>query len=405
MANYYVSKDGDDSTGDGLSWETAWKTLSKAAASNVINRDTLHVGQGVYTADGLWAGINYAPEILGYGVCVFDGNGGHAISPDRGALESAGMIRNIQFRNASYAYYGSTVYGGPTFVDCRFDNCVPCRCRRYNMRLLRCVIDHGNEPASDYWTVAFDQLSVVYFQQCTFINTRLDLDSNEYLSLEDNVFYNPDVTGDYFPSARYGLVRNNCFASVDATRGLAGYTSLESFEAGESYASGNFVVASPLVDPENDVFHSVTSLSGRSTLGGTVGALPYAHVLSPNVNSAAFAAPNHTDNVEQDGDVWKLTSPGAGVLSWYQDLGNTYNVTGIDVIGTITDAGHVWDSDNSDGDLTYLIKGSASPFTPVTSAPTAGVDGWQLANHGESISLASVRYVQIWIVPRTNGVS
>lgn len=414
MAEYYVSKEGDDSTGDGLSWATAWKTLGKAATTlgTAAIGEVVNIGPGRYTENMLWAGVDDIPIIVGHGHVVIDGDGGVVFDMNDGVYPLGDVgVSNIIFVNCQRVMDNNFTDPVGRFTNCEFWNCHPANYSRNSGRFYNCLFVNCSDSGQDYWTYGN---APVYkspvFSQCTFVNTRLKSGSSvvELGTITNCIFHNPSLTGDYFdiPNNEPINIANNCFTVVDADHTINGYSSIAAFEAAHSTAVDNFIIASPFQDYDNDVFSPVNN--SQLALGynaRTVGAFPYAHVLSPNVNSAAFAAPDHTDNVEQDGDVWKLTSAGAGVLSWYRDLGNAYNVTGLDVIGTITDAGHVWDTDNSDGDLTYLIKGSASPFTPVTSAPTAGVDGWQLANHGESISLASVRYVQVWIVPRTNGVS
>ena len=402
MADYFVSKDGDDSTGDGLSWATAWKTLGKAVSvigSNIV--DNINVGAGVYQENDLWGGLDYACSVTGHGLVVLDGGGLDIFKPIRGWYNGRSTISGIHFVNFGRVVSSSTgsVWGMALWFNCRFDGNgnIPTHAMRYPNFYHWCVFN--NCGGLDTY---LDANTRTAFANCTFYETWI----TEQVENIQNCLFQKSTTGDYHKAVN-GINSHNCFAEVSADHTLDGETSIAVYQSATGKGSSSFVQSSPFADAANEVLHPANNAQvlGGSYSGGVIGALPYAHVLSPNVNSVAFAAPDHIDNVEQDGDVWKLTSPGVGVLSWYQDLGNTYNVTGIDVIGTITDAGHVWDTDNSDGDLTYLIKGSASPFTPVTSTPSDGVDGWQLANHGESISLASVRYVQVWLVPRTNGVT
>lgn len=401
MADYYVSKDGDDSTGDGLSWATAWKTPAHADANSAA-ASHIHVAAGAYLTESVADGIK--KHWTGYGKVIFDGNGGTAcLTHTNGTNYTNFWCTNITFRNATYADTPrSDVYYGLNFESCVFEACYPKLNVRYYRRMHNCIfVDCG--VISSYK----DSNTLISIRGCTLIGTALS-DGRQVERIQQCVFVPNGLSADYHQGAELGphICDYNCYDSVDAINGIDGQTSLAAWQSASGQDTHSFTLADPLQDPTNGIYHpKANQLLYSGYAGRLIGALPYAHVLSPNVNSAAFAAPDHTDNVEQDGDVWKLTSPGAGVLSWYRDLGNAYNVTGIDVIGSINDSGDVWDTDNSDGDLTYLIKGSASAFTPVTSTPTAGVDGWQLANHGESIALTGVRYVQVWIVPRTNGVT
>ncbi len=68
---FYVSKSGNDTTGDGLSWATAWLTVGKAHAT-VPDFACVYVGEGRYG----WtesASINKSISIIGVGDVVFDG--------------------------------------------------------------------------------------------------------------------------------------------------------------------------------------------------------------------------------------------------------------------------------------------------------------------------------------------
>ena len=46
-ATYYVSTNGNDLSGDGAAWATAWRTIAKAESS-IANGDTVTVGAGDY---------------------------------------------------------------------------------------------------------------------------------------------------------------------------------------------------------------------------------------------------------------------------------------------------------------------------------------------------------------------
>ncbi len=73
--NYYVSKTGNDTTGNGLSWETSWKTLVKAStALTNIDNACLYVGAGRYGWNEAGTSFNLTrnKSIIGVGQVVID---------------------------------------------------------------------------------------------------------------------------------------------------------------------------------------------------------------------------------------------------------------------------------------------------------------------------------------------
>lgn len=75
--NRYVSKTGNDTTGDGLSWGTAWKTIGKAlTALGATANACIHVGAGYWGwSDGGFNNNTTAVNrsFIGYGTCIIDG--------------------------------------------------------------------------------------------------------------------------------------------------------------------------------------------------------------------------------------------------------------------------------------------------------------------------------------------
>jgi len=71
--SYYVSKSGNDTTGNGLSWDTAWKTVAKAITALVaVDYPCIYVGAGKYGYNECPWGINKNISIVGIGQVVID---------------------------------------------------------------------------------------------------------------------------------------------------------------------------------------------------------------------------------------------------------------------------------------------------------------------------------------------
>ncbi len=114
MTTYYVNKDGNDSSGNGLSHATAWLTLNKALGINGIpltgGPHTLLVGAGTY-AESVKLSITRAygtvttvqPENPGDSVIITGVSGGINTQINGGAT-------NITFKNLIFSGYSGSTY-------------------------------------------------------------------------------------------------------------------------------------------------------------------------------------------------------------------------------------------------------------------------------------------------------
>lgn len=105
---YYVAKTGNDTTGNGLSWATAWKTIAKAVSViNSIENCVVYIGEGMYG----WG--ESVPYILGSTNRSFIGVGNVVIDD---ALPLTWSL------TAGKTYTYEATYGGPASTIVDWDN-------------------------------------------------------------------------------------------------------------------------------------------------------------------------------------------------------------------------------------------------------------------------------------------
>lgn len=401
MTIYYVAKDGDDSN-DGLSWATAKKTLAASSVVAVAISDVVCVSSGVYEENNLWAGLNYVPNVVGVGRVVLDGSGSDSIfRPNLGGSALYLGLNNLTFRNATYAQRGKQSFQQPKFVGCTFMACPPMLNAANYSRIESCAF-----VSCAAMNTYYNSFSSVSFSQCSFYDTRLVESSPATVSLVNCIFHNATLTGDYHAAPKAGGSHEyNAYHVVDADHSIAGYTSLAAYQAA-GYGAGSLVSADPFIDPDNGILNLTgnSSLLFRGAYGARIGALPAAHVLSPNSNAANWNAPEDSTGLEQDAsDYWLLTNPGTGTYrSVVIDLGASKNIRRIMPIVDMGVNGEVLDyslADAAPTQLTMRWRASATPFvdSDVTPAWTESIIDYDLL-------AATYRYIQVELTPRTNGV-
>ena len=118
-ATYYVATGGNDATGDGLSWETAFATPKRALA---VAAD----GDKVVVGDGTWTNVGNCDMVVtnaieftslnGPGATIFDGGAASSVGANyiyNGGGGTTSTYRWVmEVRNASAVVHGFTIQGG-----------------------------------------------------------------------------------------------------------------------------------------------------------------------------------------------------------------------------------------------------------------------------------------------------
>jgi hypothetical protein len=129
---FYVSKNGSDSTGNGRSWDTAYASFAAAISdmrdrinwsnSPWSNNDILNVGPGEY--DEALTALPHGCMIKGAGWDNRDAQFGTKIKPSTGSPIDVGGIINCAFIDIGFETVDDNAFDGGEVNNCWFYNCL-----------------------------------------------------------------------------------------------------------------------------------------------------------------------------------------------------------------------------------------------------------------------------------------
>ncbi|MFA6419139.1 MAG: hypothetical protein WCW67_08425, partial [Candidatus Margulisiibacteriota bacterium] len=282
IAESFVSGEGSDATGDGLSWATAWRTLSKANRYTIYN---INIGNGNYSvANGEWgSSFQLGVERYVHGVTpsteVGNLNGNHLTGNFvmhnfttieglniNGQIRSTGLWKTYIKNNVVnfYAAWEKAIYAGDSSLG-------PNTCM---------VTIEGNYVSGE----AVNPMSSVTYG--IFVSRPVAL--KIYRNVINNYNYDLYVNGYNFPSGSPGLVNRNTIAgknssyarygfySTDSTGGLSSILLLKNnIIYGRGYGTGVYWSGTSVLTPSyNDVYNWATDWNGVSPDIGDISVEP-----------------------------------------------------------------------------------------------------------------------------------